>query len=175
MLHIKSELRKKYRAIKIPNTKANLLLNAQVLIDSRNLTNIALYCAIKDEPYLLSLIIQNPSISFCLPKITNAGIVFIKYKFGDELLSNSNYPLVLEPESNEVVVPDMMFVPGIAFDVKGYRLGRGRGFYDKYIALYPKILTVGTIFQEKLLEGLPHEPHDCRMQFIITENLILRL
>lgn len=170
----KPELRRKYRATQALSTPANLLSNAQALINDSNHLKIALYHAIEGEPNLQPLILQNPRTSFCLPKITDAGMAFAPYKYGDELQSNHRYPLIFEPESEEVVMPDIMFVPAIAFDIKGNRLGRGRGFYDKYIALYPNIITIGVTFQEKLLEFLPQEAHDCRMHYIITEYLIMR-
>lgn len=175
ILDTKLNLRKKYRASLARSTPASLVANAQALITSGDEgIVIALYHSIEGEPNLLPLITQNFTVSFCLPKITGNDMVFILYNDGDELENNCLYPLILEPKSDKVVIPDIIFVPGIAFDIKGQRLGRGGGFYDKYIALHPHVLTIGVTFQEKLLYSLPHEDHDYRMHYIITENLILR-
>lgn len=166
-MNIKWSLRNRYRSTLTRSTPASIISSAQSLISSSNLT-IALYNPIEDEPNLLKLI--QPSNIFCLPKMVAGRMVFVPYKFGDELKYNTSYPLILEPKNEEMIVPDVMFVPGIAFDIRGNRLGRGKGYYDKYIAQYPQILTIGVIFQEKLLDSLPSDPHDCRMHFIITEH-----
>ncbi len=60
---------------------------------------------------------------------------------------------------------DCILVPGLAFDQKGYRLGRGKGHYDKLLAIYENIYTIGVCFQEQVaLNDLPKEPHDQRVQ-----------
>ncbi len=56
---------------------------------------------------------------------------------------------------------DCILVPGLAFDRKGVRLGRGWGYYDKLLAKYENIDTIGLCFREQLsLANLPKEPHD---------------
>lgn len=64
---------------------------------------------------------------------------------------------------------DLVLVPGLAFDLKGSRLGRGRGFYDR---LLPKASGVkcGICYDLQLLEEVPTEPHDTKVNFILTPN-----
>ncbi len=64
---------------------------------------------------------------------------------------------------------DLVLVPGMAFDLKGGRLGRGRGFYDQ---LLPTVSGVkcGICYDQQLLEEVPTEPHDARVNFILTPN-----
>ncbi len=60
---------------------------------------------------------------------------------------------------------DCILVPGLAFDLRGYRLGRGGGFYDKLLAKYPHARTMGLMFLEQIhLSNLPIEPHDIPVQ-----------
>lgn len=65
---------------------------------------------------------------------------------------------------------DIIIVPCLAFDTANYRLGWGGGFYDKFLAAQPKAIKIGVCFQSGFIEGgLPHEPHDIRLDKIFTE------
>lgn len=62
---------------------------------------------------------------------------------------------------------DVILVPGRAFTPEGDRLGRGRGIYDRLLADTPAV-TLGIAFDIQLLPKLPTEPHDLRLQEILT-------
>jgi 5-formyltetrahydrofolate cyclo-ligase len=64
---------------------------------------------------------------------------------------------------------DLLVVPGIAFDKKGYRLGYGKGYYDKYLAK-KRIVSIGLAYSFQLLEDLPRDKHDERLDAIATED-----
>lgn len=68
---------------------------------------------------------------------------------------------------------DLILTPGIAFDKKGNRLGRGGGFYDRLLPQY-KAIRAGICFDFQLLEKIPSEPHDCKMDFIITPSHVFK-
>ena len=76
--------------------------------------------------------------------------------------------LWLEPPYH-LTTPSWLFVPGVAFDFKGARLGRGKGFYDRFLES-KNVLTIGLAWSEQILEKIPVEQHDCHMDFIITEE-----
>lgn len=65
--------------------------------------------------------------------------------------------------------PEWVLVPGVGFDLSGARLGRGKGFYDRYLE-GKNVLTIGLAWTEQLVEKIPVEPHDAHMDFIITEE-----
>ena len=71
---------------------------------------------------------------------------------------------------------DLVAVPGLAFDRRGYRLGRGKGFYDRFLSQKDfQGLRIALCFHEQLLEELlPVEPHDVPMNMIITDQKIVR-
>ena len=71
---------------------------------------------------------------------------------------------------------DLVVVPGIAFDRRGYRLGRGKGFYDRFLAQKDlRALRVALCFQEQVLpQNLPIEPHDVPMNMIVTDETVIR-
>ncbi|MCX6923025.1 MAG: 5-formyltetrahydrofolate cyclo-ligase [Verrucomicrobia bacterium] len=62
---------------------------------------------------------------------------------------------------------DLSLVPGIAFDSQGHRLGRGRGYYDKLLLALPGV-TCGVAFDQQIVNEIPIEPHDVRLNFILT-------
>ena len=67
----------------------------------------------------------------------------------------------------------VVFVPGLAFGAQGQRLGRGGGFYDRFLASTgPGITTVGLGYSFQVLEWLPEEPWDRRLDYVVTERAI---
>lgn len=71
---------------------------------------------------------------------------------------------------------DMVVIPGLAFDRNGYRLGRGRGFYDRFLAQQDfRGTRCALCFHEQLVaEPLPCESHDVPMQLIVTDAEVVR-
>jgi len=62
---------------------------------------------------------------------------------------------------------DFILVPGIAFDLHGYRLGRGKGFYDQLLKDL-RGMTCGVAFDEQIVEAVPVEPHDIHVKIVLT-------
>jgi 5-formyltetrahydrofolate cyclo-ligase len=84
---------------------------------------------------------------------------------------------VREPAENCAEIPldrfDLVLVPGVAFDLHGNRLGRGNGFYDRLLAEISGVKCgVGYGFQ--LLEKIPNELHDAKVDFIFTPERCLK-
>ena len=71
--------------------------------------------------------------------------------------------------------PDLVLVPGLAFDITGVRLGRGKGFYDRWLAANPTVHSVGICFKCQIVENLPSEAHDARVSAIVSEEGVLVL
>lgn len=69
---------------------------------------------------------------------------------------------------------DLFLIPGLAFDRHGYRLGMGGGHYDRYLTQVRNAPKWGMCFEVQLLESLPHEAHDVRMDRLITESGMIR-
>jgi 5,10-methenyltetrahydrofolate synthetase len=71
---------------------------------------------------------------------------------------------------------DIIFVPGLAFDKLGHRLGRGKGYYDRALAPLKSrdlkhVVTVGLAMDEQVVSQVPCEAHDVVMDFICTPTL----
>jgi len=79
-------------------------------------------------------------------------------------------PRLLQP--TEVGVWDLVIVPLLAFDRAGYRLGYGKGFYDRLLTSAPAT-TVGLAFAAQEAPRIPHEPHDMPLDLIVTEDEVI--
>lgn len=74
------------------------------------------------------------------------------------------------PDSGDWLVPDALLLPLNAFDGAGYRLGYGGGFFDRTLAaLAPRPLAVGVGFEMNRVDTIRPEPHDQRLDWIVTE------
>jgi 5-formyltetrahydrofolate cyclo-ligase len=70
---------------------------------------------------------------------------------------------------------DLVVVPGVAFDRKGRRLGRGGGFYDRFLAQGGlTAVTCGLALREQVLDDLSSEPHDQNVKMLVTDEEVLR-
>lgn len=70
---------------------------------------------------------------------------------------------------------DLVIVPGRAFDAEGHRLGRGGGYYDRFLSLdHVSASRAAIAFDLQIVKSVPHESHDCLVDLIVTETQVLR-
>ena len=114
----------------------------------------------RNEDVLLPVIEKKDNMNFHLWKKNQA--LFIN-KFG-----------MVEPEKSKISIPNLILVPILAFDEHKYRLGYGKGFYDRYLNKYLKkfknILTVGVAFSFQKHHKLPKDKKDVKLNYILTEK-----
>ena len=81
---------------------------------------------------------------------------------------------MLEPNATCPIFPpdqlQLIFVPGIAFDMNGYRLGYGKGFYDRFLPTCPDAITIGVAFETQLVEDTYPQHWDIPVKHIFTEK-----
>ena len=68
---------------------------------------------------------------------------------------------------------ELALVPGLAFDYAGTRLGRGAGYYDRYLAACKNAVLVGVCFDAQLVQCLPADGYDVCMHIIISEKQVI--
>ena len=105
---------------------------------------VASFLSIKSEipTKFLNDFIENKGKILCLPVITKEnerGLIFKSYSKGEDLIIGKFN--VQEPNNNKIYLPDIIFTPCLAFDLNGYRLGYGGGYYDKTISYLYSIRT----------------------------------
>ena len=142
---------------------------------------VASFLSIKSEistdalnQYLLSL-----GKILCLPIIENNKeiLIFKRYSTGDELKKGKFG--VKEPVNSQTYLPDIIFVPCLAFDENGFRLGYGGGYYDKSIAnLYSikhKFISIGLAYEEQKVKNVVHDDLDQKLNYILTEKQLYNI
>jgi 5-formyltetrahydrofolate cyclo-ligase len=111
---------------------------------------------------------NGPGKILAFPRATAHGLEFFT---GGELIAGPHG--AREPRGGRPAPPpDLVLVPGLAFDSRGRRLGRGGGFYDRFLAtLRPPVpLLCGVCFSCQIVPEVPAEPHDVRMDFVLSET-----
>jgi len=104
-----------------------------------------------------------------LPRVNGDDIDVVKFSTTDIETGSYN---ILEPTNNDLLDPDeldLIIVPGVAFDRNGNRCGRGKGFYDRFLAKTHAI-TIAVCFDCQLVDELPTEPHDIPAMHIVTNS-----
>ena len=116
-----------------------------------------------NKKILLPVIGKKNNMNFCLWKKNKALVV---NRFG-----------ILEPDKNSMKIPNIMLIPILAFDKNKYRLGYGKGFYDrylnKYLSKFKNIITVGVAFSFQKHHKLPRNKNDVKLNYILTDKGIL--
>ena len=84
---------------------------------------------------------------------------------------------IREPSAGSIEIPltqlDLILVPGVAFDRHGHRLGRGQGFYDRLLEKFRGV-KCGIAFAEQVVEAVPVEKLDVKMDYILTPTRCLK-
>ena len=99
-------------------------------------------------------------------------MVFRRWTPGEPLVHDS-IGLVAPPPERPIVQPDLVVTPLLAFDRLGRRLGQGGGYYDRALAALrarKMVLVLGLAYVGQETHGLPDEPHDQRLDAILTES-----
>jgi 5-formyltetrahydrofolate cyclo-ligase len=124
------------------------------------------FMALPEEPdWLGKDLPSNKLLAF--PKISESGMLLF---FSGSTFQPGAFG-VREPDCGTAAPPpDLVIVPGLAFDPTGARLGRGKGFYDRWLGANPTVRTLGVCFNCQVLESVPREPHDARVDAILTEE-----
>lgn len=173
----KKNLRKEYlkirHDIKDKTQKSDDVFNKIINLGIyKNSKTIGIYYSMDDEVSTVSLIDYSLMLGkeVCIPRVINNNEMEF-HKITDRFnLSKSKYG-VLEPTNNDFVDPksiDLMIVPGVVFSKELYRIGYGAGFYDRYL---PKTnaYKIGLSFKETLINVIPYDENDVKLDLIITD------
>ncbi len=142
----------------------------QSLIQKKNL--VGAFAPLKGEPQWP---LCSGHESWAFPAVRKSEMVFKKCAFPD-LVEEQVVGLTLKvpPVDAPVVVPEVLIIPGLAFSLIGERLGRGRGYYDRYLEHFTGI-RIGVCFEEQLLSKIPSEGHDAKMHWIVTDKRVVKI
>ena len=142
------------------------------LADHSFLQVIAVFAALPGEPDLTELVASHPDRKWVYPKVVGEHLAFHVVEDPAADLSPGAFG-ILEPVTGLPEIPigeiDAFICPGLAFDAKGGRLGRGRGFYDRMLSMArPGAVRVGICFDHQLVPDTFPEAHDVMMDQVIS-------
>ncbi len=145
----------------------------QELRSHRAVKSVGVFSAMKSEPQLESFLqtLRTSSVQICYPRVSGNDLSF----YVTENLVKSNMGF-LEPDLSQgdlkPVVPEVVLVPGVVFHADGLRIGRGRGFYDRYLSQC-QVLKCGVCFFEQIHSDSWNETStDQRMDMIVTDRAL---
>jgi len=131
---------------------------------------VALFCSLPDEPPTGGVLRRwSRTRRVAVPRVEGETMRFFDYD--PQHLSVGAFGIG-EPGADAALCPpeeiDLLVIPGVAFTAAGARLGRGRGYYDRYLA-QPELRArrVGVCFAHQIVGALPAEPHDAAMDVVV--------
>ncbi len=152
------------KTLDIEKKSSQLVSKIRKLPDYQDAEHVMLYYPLKYEINLFELIKDNKH--FYLPKVQGDNLLVCPYSDNFEL---SKYN-IKEPCTNPVKpdILDLVIVPALAVDKENYRLGYGKGFYDRFLSQYPNIKSVTAISHELVFDNLPVESFDEKINIVVS-------
>lgn len=133
---------------------------------------ILLYHSLKDEVDTHAFIRKWSNEKRILLPVVVGDELELRIYSGPEDMATGSYGI--EEPTGEIFTDyatiEFIAVPGVAFDAKGNRLGRGKGYYDRLLPQIPSAYKAGICFPFQLVEEVPADSFDVRMDIIITSN-----
>lgn len=181
----KKELRARYLELRVKMTESEVRQKSKLIfqkIESLDLTpekeRFALYLATKNEvdtKFLIDKLVLLKKEVF-LPRFFESEKDYFFVKFTGWKTLEVGYYGIEQPKSSKKESAkniDVIFIPGVAFDKKGVRLGWGTGTYDGLIK-GSKAIKIGLAYDFQIAGSLPREDHDIKVDFIVTEKRLVK-
>ncbi|MDR2040762.1 MAG: 5-formyltetrahydrofolate cyclo-ligase [Tannerella sp.] len=167
-------LKKKYTDEAQRRHTVQIWHHVETLSPFREARCIACYHALPDEvPTIAFLEKWRCDKQILLPAVKGEAMIFLPYR-GEEALRKGAFH-IMEPAGTTATAlaePELIIVPGVAFDRRFNRLGRGKGYYDRFLSGHPAP-AMGICFQFQLFDRIPVDSHDRKMRWIVTEEEVL--
>lgn len=178
----KNQLRKQFK-VKRNNYNSSLLIdyNNKIFdkvisfIRKHSCKNIFIYVSKNNEVDTKKIIryLLNNKYNVIVPKsdFNNNEIIPVQINSLKDL-KESKFGL-LEPVNDNMFEPDnldVIFIPGIVFDKSGYRIGYGKGFFDRFLNNSVNKLKIGLAYSFQILKNIPADKYDIKLDGIICEN-----
>lgn len=175
----KKELRKEVRLRKkqfTPNELKELslpivrkLLELSVIKEAKT---VMLYCSLPDEVYTMDLlhILKHKGKEIVLPAVTSNTEMELRCYTADGDLHTGSFG-ISEPcgkRFTDIGKIDVAVIPGMGFDRKGNRMGRGKGYYDRFLENARHIYKIGICFPFQMFNEIPADENDIPMDLVLS-------
>ena len=176
----KAEIRKRMRELKRAVTPEEKLRRSETVMRSveqlpefQRASVVLLYWSMADEVQTHAFVERwYRDKTLLLPCVDGDDLVLRQYTGPECMVAGEQFGIG-EPTGEEwkdLGAVELIVVPGVAFDKQNNRMGRGRGFYDRLLKSTPNAVKVGVAYDFQMLDTIPVEPHDVKMNRVITEN-----
>lgn len=171
----KKELRSQIKLLKKQHTKEQLLEQSERILAQLEqhpsfvkAERVMLYSALPDEVQTQAFLEKwHLKKTIILPTVVGDDIIPVAYGM-DTAFAVGDFN-ILEPQNEPYNGDfDLIVVPGVAFDRQGNRIGRGRGYYDRFLCQHLDVERIGLCFDFQLVDEVPTEPLDIRMDEVIS-------
>ena len=164
--HLRTKFKNLRKEIDTESVSAAICKNIRDFQPYEKAKNVMLFYPTKFEINLLPLL--NDNKTFYFPRVSGNELEVCPYSNNVEFkksVFNINEPCSEAVSAN---VLDLIFVPALAVDIEGYRLGYGGGFYDRFLPICSNAVTVVPMYDDFIQETLPREKFDRKVDYIIT-------
>lgn len=183
---IKKEFRRRALATRdaIPDRErlkksADIALNLRAYRPYQNAKSVLYYISVGSEVdtrYLIDTELAKRRV--IVPKVNFGNDCLELYEISslEELLPGYRSIPEPPPDTTRKVDPaniDLLIIPGLAFDLKGFRLGYGGGFFDKLLEKAPSGYRTALAFEAQLHEEIPHDKNDQKVDCVVTEKRVI--
>lgn len=184
MAQTKSEIRREIRKLKNQQSSAQSIAKSTEICNQLALCpefqkaqRILLYHSLTDEVNTHQFIEDwSKTKELYLPRVTGKILQLAHYHNPSDLELGSYS--IIEPKESTISTIDineieLVILPAIAIDYNGNRLGRGKGYYDRLLSEYTKGYKIGIIYDFQLLNNIPSDSHDIKIDKIVTNKDII--
>jgi 5-formyltetrahydrofolate cyclo-ligase len=160
----------------LPETSAAIRSALQALESWRTARTVLTYHPLSTEVDLLPLLTEESTKEWVFPRVDGDGLTLHRWDH-DACWCTGRFG-IREPDPDfwpeaDLESIDLALIPGLAFDGKGNRLGRGKGYYDRLLSRAGfRALRIGIVTERYLLREIPRETHDIVMNLVVTESSV---
>ena len=180
---LRESLSEEEQALRSEQVIARLMAMAIAMADKVASRHVfALYYPTRNEvdvrPLVKELWRRNKTVLFPrISPVTNLMEFRQVHSFDD--FTVGPFKLMEPAESCPICAPELIevvIVPGVAFDLQGYRIGFGGGYYDRFLPVLKQgAVKIAPVFEFQIVEDLPHEAHDQKVDWLVSEAQLINV
>ncbi len=190
VINYKERLRKEYLSLRNDMSEESVVEKSSIITEKlisshlyKNARAIMTYIDFRKEVITRDIIkdafLKGKRVIIPITDKTSKNLILSELKDFDSELCVGTYG-VLEPKKDcirkvELSVPDIILVPAAVFDERGYRIGYGGGYYDRFLSQEGiGATTIGLAYDFQVVREIPHEAFDVRMDLVIDDKGTLK-
>ena len=171
---LRAEARARRRNVTDP-VGSGVLMATHVMDVLERCECVAVYLSYGQEPSTEPLIelLRANGITVLVPRVVGDGLELCE--LADDAAFEVHELGMREPTGPvSASLPDALILPALAVDLAGHRLGKGKGYFDRYLARVPSsVLRIAFVYDDDVIEDVPVESHDEPVNIIVTERRLI--